>query len=503
MDKRWPRRLAATALVPFLFLPGHASAQAGLPFLEDATVAPRGVVRLRATAAWTRFDARFTDAGVEPLGAAFTAESLGAIQLPALAGNQASIRSAAATDFTLSLGRSRLDARGREEIVPIGLEYGLTDRITVGLVVPVVRRRVAIQFRLDSAGANVGPNLQRTSGIAQQTNTQVQAEFANAATQLQSRLQSCRANPAGAGCAALLAREQEALQLMASSQSFASDLAALYGGSTSNGMPFVPVAASPAQAAVETRVADFNTRYRDLLGASVDLIRAMPVGAGGPVGSAEFQEYLVGELGRDTLASEERSGVGDVEVGVKALVVDRPVTETRRLGIQLAVAAAVRLATGSRDSPSEIMDLTLGSGMHALDTRAALDARLGRFGILVVGDAIVAQREESLASLDGPDGFRGPDARIVGVHVAPRWHLSAPLSFHVAYTMRDGDVSGARHLVGGGVSVSTLAAYRASGGPLPLEMRFTHLEALGGAAGTPKFFRDQIEVRVYYRLFGR
>jgi hypothetical protein len=42
-----------------------------------------------------------------------------------------------------------------------------------------------------------------------------------------------------------------------------------------------------------------------------------------------------------------------------------------------------------------------------------------------------------------------------------------------------------------------------SGGRLPIEMRFTHLEAISGAVGQPKYFRDQIEVRIYYRLLRR
>lgn len=502
MHRRWPRRLAATAFVSFLLAPRPATAQAGLPQLEDATVAPRGALRLRAIASWTRFDARFTGTGVEPLGAMYTADSLGSARLAALAPSESAIASATGSAFTLSLGRSRLDARAREEIVPIGLEYGLTNRITVGVIVPIVRRRVTVQFQLDSAGANVGSNLHRSSAVARQTNSQLQSQFASAAAQLQSRLQNCQANPAGTGCAALLAREAEANQLITEAQSFAGALAALYGGETSEGMPFVPVSASPAQIAVEGRVADFNTRYRDMLGATADLILARPVAAGGPIGSAEFQDYLTEELGRDSITTEERSGIGDVEIGVKALVLDRPATPSTPLGIQLAVAAAARLPTGSRDSPSEIADLTLGGGTPAVDARAALDMTLGRFGALVVGDALFALETQPLVSLDGPLAPRR-DSRIVGLHVAPRWHLSNPLSFHLAYTFRGGDVSDTQQLVGGGVSVSTLSAYRAAGGALPIEMRFTHLEALSGMAGSPKYFSDQIEVRIYYRLLKR
>jgi hypothetical protein len=31
-------------------------------------------------------------------------------------------------------------------------------------------------------------------------------------------------------------------------------------------------------------------------------------------------------------------------------------------------------------------------------------------------------------------------------------------------------------------------------------MRFTHLQAITGDPGRPQFFRDQLELRIYYRL---
>jgi len=71
-----------------------------------------------------------------------------------------------------------------------------------------------------------------------------------------------------------------------------------------------------------------------------------------------------------------------------------------------------------------------------------------------------------------------------------------------AYSLRSTDKNGGDQLVGGGVTYSTLSAYRsgARGGGLPLEMRFTHLEAVSGDSNRPKFFRDQLEMRIYFRL---
>jgi hypothetical protein len=498
MRDRWPRGFAAALVSSLLFAP-PTSAQAGpggLGHLEDASTPPRGLLRLRAITSWTRYDSRFTGNGIEPLGAFLTADSLGVRQFPALASIQSLVQSAIASPFTLSLGRSRLNAMGREEVIPIALEYGLTNRFAVGVLMPIVRKRAAVLFRLDTTGsaANVGPNPGRTSASARTNNTQVQAEFVNAITQLQNRLQSCQTNPAGPGCASLAGREALARQLILTSQSFAADVASLYGSASATGMVFVPTSQSAAQDSIKVRVSDFNTRYKDFLGTTANLLQAVPSAAGGPAGPAEFQSYLVEDLGRDSLNMQERVGIGDVEVGFKALLLDVLPSRTRRNGVQLSVASAVRLPTGSRQSTSDIVDLRLGEGRVVVDSRAVLDARVGRLGLLAAGDFATSVRDN-----DTTNAARR-NSRWTEIQLAPRWHFSEPLAIHAAYSLRSTDKLGGDQLIGGGVSFSTLSAYRAGGRSLPMEMRFTHLEAVNGDASRPKFFRDQLEIRLYFRL---
>lgn len=494
---RLTRTVGAIALL--LLAGSPAAAQSGLGHLEDATVVPRGLFRLRAATVWSRFDTRFTATGEEPLGGPFTSAALGRSQIAALGTIDSLVMSATAQPFSLSLGQSRLDARGRHEIVPIGVEYGLTRRITVGVMVPVVRKRVAVQLRLDSTGANVGPNLHRTATGAATTNSLVQTQFSGAATQLQNRLASCNANPGGAGCAALLARQAEAQALIAESQGFASNVGSLYGTSTGNGQAFVPTAGSAAQTAIALRVADFNARYRDLLASGSDLITAVPVGAGGPPGLAQLQDYLTNELGGDSIATEERSGLGNVEVGVKALLIDRPRTETSAFAMRMTANLLARLATSSQQSPSPIADLRLDDGQHVVEGRLALDLLAGRFGLLGVVGFAGSSSTAVVDPLSGPGAttIRTDDSQSVSFHVAPRVHLSAPFAIHAAYSMRNGNESGSAQLVGGGVSYSTLSGFR-PGAALPMEMRYTHLESLSGPAGEPKYYRDQLELRIYF-----
>src|SRR2546423_1720180 len=78
----------ARCLVPLLLASFVASTpaqgQTTLSHTGDAAPVPAGMLRLRVTNAWTRFDERFTSEGLKPLGADFSADSLGVRQLPLL-----------------------------------------------------------------------------------------------------------------------------------------------------------------------------------------------------------------------------------------------------------------------------------------------------------------------------------------------------------------------------------------------------------------------------------
>ena len=496
--------LGSIALL-FAFAVPTARAQWNTGHLEDASTQPKGLLRLRAASVWTRYDERFTTNGTTPLGALFTADSLGSNRLAELGTIESEIATAAGSPFTLSLGRGRLSATGREDIVPVVFEYGLTNRLAIGLTIPVVRKRVAPQFRLDTAGgyvANVGPNPARTLTAAATSNQLVQTQFSGAAAQLQNRLNSCNSNPSAAGCAALLARQAEALALIASSQSFAAAVGSVYGSSSWQGSAFVPVTASAAQAAIATRVSGFNTQYKDLLATTSDLITQVPVGAAGPAGVDAFNDYLT-ELRRDTISLQERVYVGDVEVGAKYLAIDRRQSATRKLGLQVAVAASWHMPTGTKLSGSEIVDLRTTEDEQIIDLRAFVDARFARFGMLASARQAFGQRLE----LANPSIPKDPievatpftnSTSWTEVNVAPRWHFSGPLAIHAAWSIRSTDKQGGDQLAGAGFSFITLDRY--DGRTLPVEMRYTHLEAISGDAGRPRLFRDQIELRLYYRL---
>ena len=376
--------------------------------------------------------------------------------------------------------------------VPITLEYGVTRRLSVGVMMPMVRRRVMVGVRIDTAGgfvATAGPNPHRLAGTAANQNAQVQSEFSSAISQLQARLSNCQSNPTAPGCPALLARQTEAQQLIASSQTFASDLGAIYGTLTAPGAFFVPLASSAAHTAITARVGTFNTQFQDLLGTTANLLPSRPAGAAGPPGVSDYQRFLTEELGRDSIVNTERVLVGDVEIGAKFRALD---LRRARYRTQLALAGGVRLATGSRQSKGELAALHTGGGMIVGTGAGMLDTRVGRVGLLAS-----ASYSANVRSVDTVN-LAARAERWTEISLAPRWHLSDGFSLHGAYALRSTDKEGGDQLAGGGVTISRISDF--TGGPLPIEMRFTHLQTITGDPDRPRFFRDQLELRIYYRL---
>ena len=52
-----------------------------------------------------------------------------------------------------------------------------------------------------------------------------------------------------------------------------------------------------------------------------------------------------------------------------------------------------------------------------------------------------------------------------------------------------------------GVRYSTVDAFLRRRAKYPVEVSYRHLETITGDAGAPKLFRDQIQLRIYYRIF--
>src|SRR5207302_972232 len=148
-------------------------AQPGPLTATDAAVIPTGAFRVRLLTQWTRYDEQFgvpgTAANVAiPFAHGLNVDSLGVSQIPRLAATQSQIRSASGLpQFVLDLGKLTTAADTRIVSSPLLVEYGLTRRLMLGVLVPLVQTRTSVVAQLnqrkDSLAYNVGVNPARVS----------------------------------------------------------------------------------------------------------------------------------------------------------------------------------------------------------------------------------------------------------------------------------------------------------------------------------------------------
>jgi hypothetical protein len=239
----------------------------------------------------------------------------------------------------------------------------------------------------------------------------------------------------------------------------------------------------------------------------------------------------------DSLATTERIHIGDVEVRARVLLIDhtqRDSLPTRGAQVRLAVGGIFRFNTSRPDTARNLVDIATGDGGGA-EVRSALDVMAGR-----VGATIAARYAKSFArDVEVPlvgypiGGFPYPEfgtvsrtaGDVFGLDVTPRVFVGDWLAFEGQYgvertgapTFAAGSESPCSacvvtassvlptetsvQRVGFGVRYSTVDSFLRGRAKYPVEVSYRHLETITGDAGAPKLFRDQLQLRIYYRLF--
>ena len=170
--------------------------------------------------------------GVVPLGAELSTDSLGPRQLPRLVPVEGALQTLTGNPLQrLTFGR--LDVRSDARIVttPFVLEYGVTRRLSIGVMVPMVQTRRTAQVRVnarpagEAAASNMGflPLAQRDAAAA--ANAQVVTALSDAAASLNGLLGRCAQNPAAPECDPVRGREADASAAAARAEQFAQAVA--------------------------------------------------------------------------------------------------------------------------------------------------------------------------------------------------------------------------------------------------------------------------------------
>ncbi|HSJ65812.1 MAG TPA: hypothetical protein VK922_18165 [Gemmatimonadaceae bacterium] len=523
-------------------------AQAVMGIGEQVLGPPRGVVRVTIAPSFETFDERFLpDGETEPLGARLTTPALGASVFPAITGTSAAVRTLSGSPgFEGSLGISSLRASTSVNTLRLGAELGLTDRLSLMASVPLVRARTELQLDVNGAGGNLGINpalLDPDLAVFNQGALDAQ----NAAwSALDALIATCTAPGATDGrCPEVQANLTTLQALSADATAAAAASAALY----SPDAPFAPVQGGSADAAIAARLDALAAAFAAWPTLGLPLFPgAVFAPAEGPIGSQEAPAVLGDPafgIGIDSLVARSRFGVGDIEVGMRLLLLDSPGRERRLspggMHVRLAVTGGARLGTGEAPDADQPFDPGTGDGQTDLIGAAHLDLLFGgRFWTTISG-RYVRQLEDrqtmriappwlALAPLASRHEVERDLGDYIELEVAPRIVLGRYLSIGARYAMRDKEAD--RHTLatgaelppeglpfeaevldsataytvqelGVGFTYSTMAAKARGLARLPIEVTYQHVESLSASDGyVPKRRRDEVRIRVYLSVFG-
>jgi hypothetical protein len=504
---------------------------------EDARTLPKGTLRLRALNAWTRIDEVYDAASdsanpLHPLGQAFRSNALGVRELPSLLPAQNAMRALTGDpNLQLNLGQTIATADSRIVTTPFTLEYGVTNRLTLGVTVPVVQTHTTLFIALNPRSrlpsrlnvrspANVGPNPALGNTTAQSANQALIASLGQARSALQSFVTSCQSSGSCSPQAVA-----QATQLIVQTANDSSAIMTLYGvdGLAS---PFAPLGAT--QTTIASNLTALQNTINGLIGSSFAF--GAPTGANGIAALQQLQQLATAlpGIGYDSLGSPDRIGVGDVEVSAAFKLLDSFTDSTRDRAFRALLRGVVRLPTGQ--TSFGLVPFEVGTGTHQTggDLGVVFDARLSRRLMTTVAAQYTAYfTNATIFRVPNSDYALFPlvpavpgtwrEGNALQLEATPRIQLTNDFSFHGAYALRhqaapqytaaDGSApptfdATTEQRVGLGFAYSTVNRYSAGRSSFPFEVFFTHLETIAASGGlTPKYRRDQLEFRIYYRLF--
>src|SRR3989454_4023236 len=215
--------------------------------VERTDVPARGVLRVTFDPRIMTWNDEFTDAGRLKLGAPLTGDTVGGRYIPVVARLEQNVRVASGlAGFVASLGAGLFNVRQERRTYPTTAELGLTNRLSVSLMVPMVRVQTRASLQLSNRGANLGvnPMVVNTLGIRGKE-WAFFAQFDTALARLDQQAGGCALPPSP--CAA---RD--------SSARWRGVRDALHGavyGAGQTGSPFLPLDTSTAGRAIDSAVA--------------------------------------------------------------------------------------------------------------------------------------------------------------------------------------------------------------------------------------------------------
>jgi hypothetical protein len=392
----------AGLLIPYA---GPGSAQA----VPRSDTPPAGVLRLTVDPTVELWDSHFLDGRRVRLAAPFAGDTVGDEYVPLVARLEQDVRTASAFPaYRASLGRTIFALRHERRTTALTAELGVTDRLSLGARLPVVRAFTRVHLAIDTAGSTLGVNpLLADPSVGPRYQTFF-GEFDAALTQLAQNIAGggygCPSSPQCAQANDLLNEARGVRDALRR---------AVYGTGAAGGAPFLPHAGSDGGARVTWNVARIQ---QELAGS---------YGVGGFSSTFLLPPDAVDQVGMATVLADATYGFGirpfrntprylrfwpgDAEVSARYRLVTSP-------SYAATVGALVRLPTGHLDSPHDATDLATGDGQTDVEAQLVQEVVLWRRVWLNLsvraGVQRPAERERRVAP---PEAFlvpRGATARL-------------------------------------------------------------------------------------------
>jgi hypothetical protein len=363
----------------------------------DRTDTPRhGALRVSFDPQTMTWERNFTPSGRQGIGAAFTADSVAvAAAVPALARMQQDTRTLTGlAGYVASLGHDLLAVRAERRIMPIGLEYGITDRLSLGVTVPIVRVQVRAAYTLHPPGANVGFG-PRTSADSTRYSSFF-SDFDAALAQLNKNIADSVYGPCSTSQTC-----QRAQAVFTQDTALRSTLNSIVYGVAGTPGRYLPLASSDAGRQITASIAGVQHVLADSFQVSAFSKDSFLLPETGTADAADIADLYTARTDSLALAPygdtprRLRFFTGDVEVQAKM----RLLTSN---DAALAASFVVRLPTGHQESPSNPFDISTGD--HQTDLEGRLTGEVTLLNRIWLNAAVRAARQ-----LPGPRDRRvGP-----------------------------------------------------------------------------------------------
>jgi hypothetical protein len=531
--------LSAALFAALLASAGLASA-AGAQVLDD-TMVPRGRVRLQMNGtfdAWDRRFGRLPDGTerIEDLGEDLTDPTSLSLYpgMPALRNTVRGVTGL--SGYEPILGST--DGRVTQDVTRIdfGAHVGVFDWLTVGVVVPWVRTRTAIDvfFVPDTVNGNLGLNPTITNGIGV-------AAFLGSTANADVLAAQYAANACVGGPSASCTAAQD---LSARTTAFNGAMETAYGAT-----PFFPLVGSEAASALAAEAAALSSEL-----AAAGLTVLSPVALGDEILTAEGFPLLpsVAGSGIETTPLQTRGGIynaGDVELSARVRLLDnlspawssqvRYAGEERiprpGLGYRVTASFMARLPTGIPIDPDILLDVGRADAQMDLEGGMTALLRFGRYFGLTAGGRYAIQGSTTVTRrVSEPELVMAPlwtrrqltwkPGFYVSAGLAPALYLSDALVLHGEYRFfhkgRDEfelvtpdaaldpvvmEVeSGVKlHQMGVGLRYDTVTPWLGGGRGHPMEVHLRLLRTFDGSGGhAPQVTRVEGGLRIFRRFWG-